>query len=138
MRGARTGLTLIAAFLVLPGCRQVQHQAAPVPSPRAVGVPAGQALRLSEADSGHAYTVSVGTPIEVYLHGSRAAMWSVINRAGDAVKVAPSGKGALMIGVRGGFFAAVRSGTARLSATRPPCHDAGCAIRGFIVTITVR
>jgi hypothetical protein len=98
-------------------------------------------VTLTEADSGSTVCLAVGMRLEVYLHGSPSAKWSPIAVTGTGVAVAPSGKGALALGVTGGFYAATAAGDAQLASTRPDCGTpspgASCATRTFVVQVHI-
>jgi len=125
---------------------------APPPAPggtRACGPPAApgpgdRALTLGTADNARTYCVTVGTTVLVLLKGTPGAKWGTIRAAGSALRPTVSGRMALMIGVTGAAFLAVRPGTAVISSARPVCAsatpaDAPCdAVRGFAVTVIVR
>jgi hypothetical protein len=98
---------------------------------------------LTEADSGSTTCLAVGQRLEVYLHGTVQAKWTPIAIDGRALSVAASGKGALAVGVTGGFFVASVAGEARLTSSRPPCPASTppaspCGEATFVVSVEVR
>ncbi|MGI5240724.1 hypothetical protein [Dactylosporangium sp. CA-139066] len=93
---------------------------------------------MTEADNGSRRCLSVSGAVEVYLHGTAEDRWSPVGLAGTALQVAPSGKGALPIGVTAGFFAGAAPGEARLSAFRSPCIAAvACDAAHLMVVIVI-
>jgi hypothetical protein len=98
---------------------------------------------ITDADNGRVICVSVGTRIEVYLHGSVENPWRPIVASGLPLATAVSGKGTLALGVTGGFFNAVHAGPAGISSARdlcpsPSAGSAGCnSLAAFNVTIQV-
>jgi hypothetical protein len=114
-------LLAVAAGLVagLAGCGQATPGPAtpgPAGTPTGASCPASPAtVALTEADNGRSICLARGSRIEVYLHGSATAPWSPIQLDGAALRPVASGKGALALGVTGGFFATETAGTARLS-----------------------
>jgi hypothetical protein len=147
---ARRGLLLAAAVGLLAGLAGCGRAASGPERPGPAGTPTGAScpassatVTLTEADNGRAICLAPGTRIEVYLHGSDTAPWSPIQLDGAALRPVASGKGALARDVTGGFFAAERAGTARLSSSRPACPSAPAgavrcgAEQGFQVEVTV-
>lgn len=76
---------------------------------------------MTEADSGRIVCLARDGRIEIYLHGSLDRRWSSIDASGTVLRPVASGKGALAVGVTGGFFAAAGTGTGSLSSSRPAC-----------------
>jgi hypothetical protein len=146
-------LAAVALTLTAAGCAQPasQYAAAPDSSATTSGAPSpapsdcrSGSVTVTEAQDGQSLCVRVGTRIEVYLHGSPDTAWSAVTSDGAALTPTASGKGALPLGVTGGFFQAAAPGAARLTASRPGCPSAPpggvrCMIvQPFAVTVTVR
>lgn len=101
-------------------------------------------VTLTEQDNRRQACVTAGTLVQVYLHGKPDQMWSGVSSDAPALRPVATGRGALPIGVTGGFFRADGAGTARLTSSRPMCPSpppggARClALEGFTVTVEVR
>lgn len=99
-------------------------------------------VTVTELDSGHDLCVTVGTLVEVYLHGTPDARWTAVASDSPALRPVASGKGSVPLGVTAGFFQATAAGTAHVTANRPACPSpapgaAACAARTAF-TLTVR
>ncbi len=101
-------------------------------------------VTLTEADRGTTICVTVGTQIQVYLHGAPDSPWSAVTSTGGALRPAASGKRMLPQGVTAGYFEATGPGAATISSSRPACPSAtvpggvACgALLGFTVSVTV-
>jgi hypothetical protein len=140
----RFGAALVLAALCLTACGEAAHSADPAPRAATEPVcvrPSGDEISVTADDDGKTLCVPVGAKIDVFLHGSTDAMWTPVTASGTALAPAPNGKGTLMIGVTGGFFAAIGTGTTVLSSTKPACTTAGaasCAAAAFATTIIVQ
>ena len=101
-------------------------------------------MTLTEADHGRTVCVATGTAVEVLLHASRPGQrWSEPVSDRTILQPAPNGKGALQVGVTGGFYRAVTPGQARITAQLAPCMGpkpgpACDAIQLFEVTVVIR
>jgi hypothetical protein len=103
----------------------------------------GVTRTITEADSGTTVCLAVGQHLEVYLHGTLPAKWEPIAIDGHALSTVASGKGALPVGVTGGFFVGNAAGEARLTSSRPACPDPSpsaspCGAATFVVSVDVR
>jgi hypothetical protein len=103
----------------------------------------GATKTITEADSGTAVCLAVGQRLEVYLHGTLPAKWEPIAIEGQALSSVASGKGALAVGITGGFFIGIAAGNARLTSSRPACPEAStpaspCGSATFVVSVEVR
>jgi hypothetical protein len=122
--------------------------AAPTPTPSpastvACAQPATGTVDVTEADNGARLCLAIGARLELYLHGG-TDRWSAVSVQGAVLHPATSGKGALAVGVTGGFFTAAGAGQARVTAQRSSCPSPApstmaCGARQlFEITVTVR
>ncbi len=113
----------------------------PAGSEVCTGDPGATRLSLTEADNGARRCLSADGVVELYLHGTANDRWSPVEVTGTGLRVAPTGKGSLPIGVTAGFFAGTGPGEARLSAFRSPCATADSAAPGcdavHLIRITI-
>ena len=103
----------------------------------------GVTRTITEVDSGSTICLAVGQRLEVYLHGTLQAKWAPIAIDGHALSAVASGKGALAVGVTGGFFVGNAAGDARLTSSRPACPEPSssaspCGEATFVVSVDVR
>jgi hypothetical protein len=139
----RLGTALVLAALCLAGCGDSAHFDNTVR--RAATAPvciqqSADEISVTVGDNGKTLCVRSGAKIDVLLQGSPDAMWAPVTATGAALTAAPNGKGTLMIGVTGGFFTAVGTGTTVLSSTKPACttaDTASCAAATFTATVIV-
>jgi hypothetical protein len=104
--------------------------------------PSGATATVTEADNASTIRLALGQHLQVYLAGTLSAPWSPISLAGSALSAAANGKGALPVGVTGGFYVAIRPGHARLTSSRPTCTapgstGTGCEQAQFTVDVEV-
>jgi hypothetical protein len=139
-RDRRLAALILIAAMALAGCASATGPAngtgigggpSPTPSiapsmaPAACASPLTGEQSVSEKDSGRTICLAVGAKLDVYLHGTAAHKWTQIEASGAALQPAPNGKGTLVLGVTGGFFAASAPGTIVLTSTGPGCGSAG-------------
>ena len=103
----------------------------------------GVTKTITEADTGTTVCLAVGQRLEVYLHGTLPAKWEPITIDGHALSPVASGKGALAVGVTGGFFVGNAAGDVRLTSSRPACPEPSppaspCGGATFVVSVDVR
>jgi hypothetical protein len=129
-------LVVLAAALMLAGCAEArtgtaapgpevatsQPEPTPILMPSAGDCGRGQVQNwtavVNEHDNGKALCLATGTHLEVYLQGTATDKWTNPVSDNDALIPAPSGKGALAVGVSAGFFVGDHPGHAKVTATR--------------------
>jgi hypothetical protein len=127
-------LGLLAGALMLSGCAQagtgasapgpdLPSSAAPLPpetlpSGECITAATGEPVVVSETDTGKDVCLTTGGRLEIYLQGTASDKWSDLMPSSDVLKRAPSGKGALAVGVTGGFFVGDHAGQTQVTATR--------------------
>jgi len=142
-------LMILPLAAVLAGCAHGSavpgsspSSARPSAAPAAcTGDPGTTRLVLTDADNGARRCLAPAGVVEVYLHGTATDRWSPLQLTGTGLRVAPSGKGALAVGVTAGFYAGTGPGEAQLQAFRSPCTAADPASSGcdgaHLVRITI-
>jgi hypothetical protein len=154
MRGTSLAATVMAigASVLAVGCGQ-QH----TPGSGAGSVPKfqvrcvtpklatpGRTFTITNKDNGKAFCVPTGTGVFVFLHGTPARMWTHLHPSSAAIVPRASGKMALMVGETGGYYVAMKLGSAVLTSSRTPCHalsgsGPGCVPGSFFrVTLVIR
>lgn len=135
-------VAVLAIAALVTGCARA---AEPVPARASMcATPASTSpVTVTDADSGSAVCLAVGTRLDVLLHGSADRRWTAVMPSGTGLRPVASGKGALAIGVTGGFFAADTAGTTLLSADRDGCGtragQSSCTVADrFTLTVVVR
>ncbi|HXP21095.1 MAG TPA: hypothetical protein VN840_15745 [Streptosporangiaceae bacterium] len=106
----------------------------------------GGTLTITDKDNGKSFCIVTGTGVYVFLHGTPMHMWAHLHPSSAALQPRASGRMMLMRGVTGGYFVAMRFGTATLTSARTPCHiSAGftpgvhCTARYFFrVSLVIR
>src|SRR5215472_18700725 len=147
MGGSMRRLSMIAAGvlgLTVVACGQTVAPSSGSPAPvncvhRAAQGPAKR-ISIGRADNGKTLCVNAGTGMFVFLHGTQSRRWAPLHSSSGALVVKPSGMMSLAVGVTGGYFVAMRAGTATLTSVRSPCHvgGSGCpAGTSFKVTVLV-
>lgn len=131
----------MAALSAVAGCAAAVPSA-PAPAPSASSISPAPVVTVTEADAGRTVALRPGQRLEVYLHGAAQNLWSQPAAAGPALEPAASGKLSLPVGVTGAAFQAVRSGSARITATRscpdPSAGQVACqGVQSFDLTVTV-
>jgi hypothetical protein len=81
----------------------------------------GKSLVLTLASNRKTICVRVGTPMDVYLQGTRSQPWREPVATGHALTGIPNGAFSLPVGVAAASYAAVRPGQALIPSVRPPC-----------------
>lgn len=133
----------LAALSAVAGCAAATPSAPALPAPSASSVSPVPVVTVTEADAGRTVALRPGQRLEVYLHGVAQDLWSQPAATGPALEPVASGKRTLPVGVTGAAFQAVRSGSARITATRELCPDPGpgqaaCqGVQSFDLTVTV-
>ncbi len=148
LAGCARGTTSSASGVrAVPPSPLASSPASPSPAPSgpcASRDPAATTLTITVPDNGAIFCVPAGTRVEVLLQGTAQQRWSAVGAPGGVLLPAASGKGALMVGETGGFFAAARAGTADVVSYLAPCTETdpqatACdAAHRFHATVIVR
>jgi hypothetical protein len=91
---------------------------------------AGTVLTITLAGNSKIYCLPVGDTLRLALRGTKADPWRSPLITGTALKPVPGAGPAVINGITGATYAAVRPGQVVLASVRPPCQLAFASQKG--------